>query len=1155
MPKNLIVSMSLNSLSKGFYTLCFISLYLGACSTRPGDPRVLVFSKTEGFYHESIPTGVNAILKLGEENGFEVDTTTNAQLFTEDILSQYSAVIFLSTTGDVLDHYQEADFERYIQAGGGYVGIHAAADTEYDWPWYGKLAGGYFSDHPGINDPHPNVQQGELEVADGSHSSTEFLPSPWVRTDEWYSYKNFNDHVNVLLTLDEDSYQGGEDMGSHPMAWYHEYDGGRAFYTGGGHTIESFSEELFLRHLEEGIQYAIGGNKELDYSKALTKRVPEADRFEKLTLVMGEFTEPTEMTILPNLDILIAQRRGEVLLYKNGDSTVNQVANLDVYWKTDVPRVNAEEGLMGLKADPDFENNHWVYAFYSPTGESVNRLSRFKFENDTWNMDAEQVILEFYSQRGICCHTGGSIAFDSEGLLYVSAGDNSTPFNQPDQEYTLRGYAPLDDRPGFEQYDAARSSGNTNDLRGKILRIKVNEDGSYSIPEGNLYPEGTEGTMPEIYVQGNRNPYRISVDQKTGFLYWGEVGPDARIDSLGIRGPKGYDEVNQAKQAGFFGWPFFVGHNYPYSAYDFDEGESGMQFDPANPINVSRNNTGLEELPAAQPAFIYYPYDQSPEFPQVGTGGRNAMAGPVYYSDLYPDGGGLPDYYDGKLFIYEWIRGWIKVVTMDEQGDYTKMEPFMEGVRHNALIDLELGPDGKLYLLEYGNGWFASNPDAALSVIEYNPGNRSPVIASVDVDKTSGTLPLEINLEADVRDPENDPLVYTWDLGNGEVLETDVPKLTHTYQAIGDYDIVLTVTDTESLSDKSRPVNVYAGNQAPEITIGLKGNSSFYFPGNDVEYEVSVTDPDDPSAGDDLSTLYIAADYIEGFDQAEATLGHQIMTDAMTGKSIMESLTCKTCHKVDEASIGPAYTEVAKKYEGSNEAVDHLVNKIIKGGSGVWGETMMPANPDLKEADAKKIVAWVLSLSDIAGQEASLPQSGEVNPSLGKQLADNGVLIISASFTDKGSQGTKPLSSSTSVYLRNSKIDFSALEDMNGFSSFDMNGSQILLAPIEEGHFNLNNIDLNGIMAIDFLVGSQKPLQFGYELEARLGSPDGKIIGQTVIRPKAGEGEGDSETAQVISLPLEKADFSGKNDLYIVTKALNEEETVQIAIISMEMKK
>ncbi|MBK8780075.1 MAG: PQQ-dependent sugar dehydrogenase [Saprospiraceae bacterium] len=245
--------------------------------------------------------------------------------------------------------------------------------------------------------------------------------------------------------------------------------------------------------------------------------------------------------------------------------------------------------------------------FYSPIDTSVNRLSRFEFKNDTLDLTSEKIILQFYSQREICCHTGGSIAFGPDGLLYLSAGDNSTPFNEPGQKFVNNGYAPLNDEPGHLQYDARRSSGNSNDLRGKILRIKLKDDGSYDIPEGNLYPKGTPKTRPEIYVQGNRNPYRISVDQKNSFLYWGEVGPDAANDSLDTRGPRGYDEVNQARKAGNFGWPLFVGNNYPYRNYDYTNGTSTKSFDPAKPINESRNNTGIQELPPVSPAFIWYP--------------------------------------------------------------------------------------------------------------------------------------------------------------------------------------------------------------------------------------------------------------------------------------------------------------------------------------------------------------------------------------------------------------------------------------------------------------------------------------------------------------------------------------------------------------------
>lgn len=1135
-----------------FLTFLGCLFLFAACSQRSGTPKILVFSKTAGFYHHSIPDGVAALQKLGAENGFEVDTTTDAGKFNEDNLKQYSAVVFLSTTGDVLDAYQEADFERYIQAGGGFVGIHAAADTEYEWVWYGKMVGGYFSDHPGIQDPHPNVQKGLIEIVDANHPSTEFLPSPWERTDEWYSYKDFNDQVNVLMTLDENSYQGGLDMGEHPIAWYHEYDGGRAFYTGGGHTSESFEEELFLRHLLEGIKYAIGPNKELDYSKATSQRVPEENRFTKTNLAVGQFTEPTEFAILPNLDILVAQRRGEILLYKNGDSVVNEIAALDVYWKTEVQGVNAEEGLMGLQLDPDFATNNWVYLFYSPTDTSTNRLSRFKFQNDQLDLSSEQMILEFYSQRDICCHTGGSIAFGPDGLLYLSTGDNATPFNQPNSTHTLQGYAPLDERPGFEQYDASRSSGNTNDLRGKILRIRVLEDGSYEIPEGNLYAEGMEGTRPEIYVQGNRNPYRIAVDQKNSFLYWGEVGPDARADSMEVRGPKGYDEVNQAREAGFFGWPFFIADNLPYLRFDYATGKVGEAFDPAKPINASANNTGLKELPAAQPAFIWYPYDVSEEFPQVGTGGRNAMAGPVYYTDLYPEETRLPEYYNGKLFIYEWIRGWIKVVTMNEQGDFVKMEPFMPNSQFNSLIDMEVGPDGKLYLLEYGSGWFSKNENAGLARIDFNAGNRSPNVTDISVDKSSGMAPLTIALTAKATDPENDPLTYVWNLGNGTTKETTAPHLEHTYEQNGDYSITVEVRDPSGLSARSTAVDVYVGNVAPEISITLKGNKTFYFPNKKVAYAVSVSDENDPNAAEDLSSLVVSADYIEGLDQAEASMGHLIMTDAMIGKALVESLTCKSCHGVNDLSVGPSYVAVAEKYEGNPQAERHLINKIIKGGSGVWGETVMPANPDMKEADADKIVTWILSLAGDQDSNQSLPASGSLDPTVGKPLSPNGVFVLSASYTDRGGENIKPLTGTQAVTLRSNSLDFGQTTNRSGFSTFNMGGRTLLIAPSSPAHFSFEQIDLTDVSTITFSAGSQQPLKQGYKLLVKLDDPEGTTLGETTIEPQNANSQGQFN-AITASVTINAVTDGKLHDLYIVTEPLGEEENA-MALISMEVK-
>ncbi|MFI5130437.1 MAG: ThuA domain-containing protein [Chitinophagales bacterium] len=698
-------------MKKSLVPLILLIVFI-SCNEEKKRARVLVFSKTTGYRHASIANGKIAIQNLGIQNGFDVDTTENAGTFNEDDLKKFAAVVFLCTTLDVLNDSQQVAFERFIQAGGGFAGIHSAADTEYDWGWYGDLCGAWF-------ESHPEIQAASINVIDNSHLSSKHLPAAWSKTDEWYNYKKLNNDVKVLLKLDEKTYKGGKMGDNHPIAWYHEFDGGRSFYTGLGHTEESYSDSLFLRHILGGIQYAIGDNKH-DYSKAKTAYRPEETRFTKAVLSTGEFFEPTEMTILPNLDILIVQRRGEILLYKNDSKKIKPAGFLNVYWKTKkTPTVSAEEGLLGVCKDPDFAKNNYVYIFYSPADTSVNRLSRFQLKNDSIDMQSEKIVLQFYSQREICCHTGGSIAFGPDGALYVSTGDNSTPFDESKQRYVSHGFAPLDDRPGHEQYNARRTSSNSNDLRGKIIRIRIKEDGSYEIPDGNLFPKDQPGTKPEIYVMGNRNPYRISIDQKNSFLYWGEVGPDSNIDSLQSRGPRGYDEINQARQPGYFGWPLFIGNNYAYYNYDYNTGKSGEKFDPLKPINNARSNTGIKELPASQPAFIWYPYILSKDFPGMETGGRTAMAGPVFYSDMFPAGTRLPDYYNGKLFVYEWMRNFIRVVTMRPNGDFYKMEPFMSRTKFAAPVDMELGPDGKLYILEYGTGWFSKNKDSGLSRIDY----------------------------------------------------------------------------------------------------------------------------------------------------------------------------------------------------------------------------------------------------------------------------------------------------------------------------------------------------------------------------------------------------------------------------------------------------
>lgn len=223
-----------------------------AASKGADETRVLVFSKTAGFRHDSIPEGIVAVRELGAAGGFAVDATEDAGAFTNGNLARYDAVVFLSTTGDVLNAAQQRAFERYIKRGGGYVGVHAAADTEYDWAFYGGLAGAYFQSHPAI-------QPATVDVEDRAHPATSGLAQAWNRTDEWYNYRsNPREHAHVLASLDESSYTGGTMSGDHPIAWCQEYRGGRAFYTGAGHTKESYAEPAFRQHLLGGIRYAAG---------------------------------------------------------------------------------------------------------------------------------------------------------------------------------------------------------------------------------------------------------------------------------------------------------------------------------------------------------------------------------------------------------------------------------------------------------------------------------------------------------------------------------------------------------------------------------------------------------------------------------------------------------------------------------------------------------------------------------------------------------------------------------------------------------------------------------------------------------------------------------------------------------------------------------
>lgn len=1031
--------------------LFFLILVQLSCTQK--EKKILLFTKTQGFRHASIPAGVQAIYKMGQENGMEVDTTSDARKFTEENLKQYSTLVFLHTTGDLFDAAQKNALQRYIQAGGGWVGIHAACDAEYHWPWYNKMAGAYFMSHP-----HP--QQAKLKVIDPNHPSTQHLDKEWIRFDEWYDFKSLHPEVKVLLEIDESSYEGGKNSPKHPMAWYHDYDGGRAWYTGLGHTEESFQEEAVIKHILGGIQWSIGKNVR-DYKKVKTPLRPEDNRFTLERLVKGQLYEPTEMTILPNKDVLIAQRRGELMLYSESQKKLREVAKLDVYHTTSKKDVNAEEGLMGLQKDPDFAQNNYIYLFYAAIDSPVNRLSRFVFKDDSLHMKSEMVVIEVASQRDICCHTGGSIAFSGDGkYLFLSTGDNATPFDVPDEKYVNKGYAPQDERPGYEQYDAKRTSANTNDLRGKIIRLKRNEDATFTIPEDNLFKPGTPKARPEIYVMGNRNPYRISVDKKNGYLYWGEVGPDAGTNS-DTRGPRGYDEINQAKAPGNFGWPLFVGNNYAYHRYNYITGQSGEKYNPEKPINDSKNNTGLTELPPAMAAMIYYPYDKSDEFPMLESGGRNAMAGPVYYEDLYESKTKIPAYYHGKLLIYDWIRNWIKWVHLDNDN---LIEPFLEEYQFSNIIDMEISDDGQIYILEYGKGWFSKNSDSGLSRVNYAPDNRVPRIKEIKVDKEADVLPHTFVATVTAFDYDQDELKYTWHL-NGEKFETQEATFSKTIDKISQSTLKCEVSDPSGNKVTSETIVLNSGNAAPEIDIIIDGNQTFYFD-KPIVYAVKIKDDLDIIQANSL----ISKEMNSPWDQA----GHVNLVNGAIGENLIAASDCQSCHKKDTVSIGPSYIAIAKRYQNDKIAKSFLSEKIRLGGSGNWGEGAMAAHPTITEQDAHLIVDWILSLVKSTTAQKSLPFTGRLNIKPDPKENNKTMMFLKATYTDAPKNNSKPITTSKVFKLQYPEIEANRLPMKDGFEKLTGTSKEYRKIPANGGKMDLENIDLYAISQLALYIEGKK---------------------------------------------------------------------------------
>ncbi|EID52994.1 ThuA domain-containing protein [Saccharomonospora xinjiangensis] len=783
----------------------------------------LLFTKTEGYRHASIPAGIAMFENLAAEHNFTFDHTEDSTVFNETDLAEYDVVIMFQTSGMVWENdAQREAMQSYVEDGGGIAAIHNATDMgiENDFPYWDDLvnAGAHMPSHS------PGVLDGTAKVTDHRQPSTEGLPARWERAEEWYNFdKSMRGDVHVLVSADESTYDPGPDaMGAdHPISWCRDVGLARVWATAMGHDTAAYSEELFIQHILGGVRTAA---RTVDADCSAT--VDSA--FEKVALDTNT-QAPTAMDIAPDGRVFYTEILGRVMVYDPAAESTSTAMELPVY-------SGGEDGLVGLVLDPDFSENGWVYLYYSPPGEEeINRVSRFTVEGNTISQGTEAKILDIpASRRAEPGHTGGYLTFGPDGNLYIGVGDDTNPFESS-------GFTPIDEREGRDLFDAQKTAANTNDLRGKILRITPQADGGYTVPEGNMFAPGTEKTLPEIYAMGFRNPFRFTVDID-GTIYLADYGPDSGTADPN-RGPDGKVEWNIVKEPGFYGWPYCVANNIAYNDYDFATGTSGEKFDCANPVNDSPNNTGLTELPAAQEADVWYGYGASEEFPILGTGGAAPMGGPVYRYDPALDSEiKFPEYYDGKPFFYEWARNKIYTITLDEQGEVLNLDPWLTSQRTLAPMDMRFGPDGALYLLEWGGGYGRDNPDSGLYRIEYNQGNRRPVV-EVSADPTSGTNPLAVSFSSEgTHDPEQTEITYSWDFGDGGTSTEANP--THTYTENGQYNVQLTVTDATGKTGVGN-VTVTVGNTAPSVSVKAPADGGFFEFGDRVPFDVDVTDAED----------------------------------------------------------------------------------------------------------------------------------------------------------------------------------------------------------------------------------------------------------------------------------------------------------------------
>src|SRR5687767_3376472 len=839
----------------------------------------------------------------------------------------------------------------------------------------------------------------------------------------------------------------------------------------------------------------VGCDTERSRDDVEASEAPDPTRFTRKVVVDG-LDEPIQLEFDSTGRVYFIERTGAVKRYDENTGQVAVLGRIPV-------AVVGEAGLIGLLLDRDFNRTRQLFLHYSTASKpSEMRLSRFTLTQlDSIDPRSEIVLMRWPYE--VASHFGGGMTWDAKGNLYLTTGDNSDATQYNPVHWT---------NEGGKGQDAQRTAANSNDLRGKILRIHPEPNGTYKIPAGNLFPPGTPNTRPEIYTMGNRNPWRVTVDRRTGFLHWGEVGPDAGIDSAGV-GPMGYDELNVASSAGNYGWPFFIGYNRGYNSVDYDPAKKfGPPLDPARPANRSPNNSGIQNLPPARAPVVAYPYGVSEEWPQLGSGGRCAVGGPIFYASSFNGPRRFPDFYEGKWFVVDFVRTWIMVATMnDDRTKVVSMEPFLPDEKYTLPLDMDFGPNGDMYVIEYSPA-----PGGRLSRIEYNAGNRAPKVAAA-ADRVAGATPLRVSLSSrGTVDPDGDKLRYRWSISpeDGTAQEYTEANPVVTLSTPGIYNAVLEVTDPDGASSRDS-LRVVAGNEAPSVELAIiRGNRSFYFPGGTVDYAVRTADPEDGQPAPDR--VIVTAGYVPtGITPRELAAARAVSPDEsmrhLRAVSIIARSDCAACHRMDTAFVGPSFRAVAQRYAGQN-VLEKLAQKIISGGKGAWGDLAMPPHPSITPAEASTLAQYVLSHSNASTRPRRLPLSGsfttaEPRVSTGERgrpgPVERGSYVLRASYTDNGGNGVPPLTTSTAVLLRHPLLAPETADSISSGITFNASkGDPGFVIRRSGSHLAFKGIDLTGIGSVEIgaLTRFYTWSHFkGATLEVRLGSAQGPLAGAPVM--------------------------------------------------------